>query len=57
MNAFILIVVLNLAAGSGRPDNSSVSFQEFNSIAQCQYAAKLIRDASRNIRSIQCINK
>lgn len=56
MNAIILIVVLNLGAYQ-RQDNSSVSFQEFNSMTQCQYAAKLVRDAVRNIRSIQCVNK
>ena len=56
MNTIILIVVLNIGSYS-RPDNSSITFQEFNTMAQCQYAAKLIRDATWHIASLQCINK
>jgi hypothetical protein len=53
MNTLILIVVL--ASYGGR--NTTVTMQEFNSMAQCQYAAKLIRESAQRIISIQCINK
>lgn len=53
MNTFILIVILTGYGGS----NQTVSMQEFNSITQCQYAAKLIRESAQRINSIQCINK
>lgn len=53
MNTVILIVVLKAYGGL----TSTVSMQEFNSMAQCQYAAKLITDAAYRINSIQCINK
>lgn len=58
MQAVILIIVLNLHSASGYANNS-VIMQEFNSLAQCQYAAKLIRDTSskHNMASIQCVNK
>lgn len=55
-NAFILIVVLNIGAYA-RDDNSFVTMQEFRTMAQCQYAAKLIRESAKRISSIQCINK
>ena len=53
MNTFILIVVL----GAFSERNSTVIMQEFNSMAQCQYAAKLIRESAKRVNSIQCINK
>jgi hypothetical protein len=56
MNTIILIIILNIGSYS-RPDNSSVTFQEFNTMAQCQYAAKLIRDSAKHIASLQCVNK
>ena len=56
MNTIILIVILNIGSYS-RPDNSSVTFQEFNTMAQCQYAAKLITNSAHHIASLQCINK
>ena len=48
MNTFVLIVIMN---------TYNVSFQEFNTMAQCQYAAKLIRDSTNKVRALQCINK
>ena len=51
----ILIIVLNSYIS-----NSIVTFQEFNTLGQCQYAAKLIKESASNIRSIQsiqCVNK
>jgi hypothetical protein len=48
MNTFVLIVIMH---------TYNVSFQEFNTMAQCQYAAKLIRDSTQRVVSLQCINK
>ena len=48
----ILIVILNSYITF-----STVSFQEFKTMEQCQYAAKLIKENAKSIRSIQCINK
>ena len=53
MNTFILIAVLTGYGGN----NSHITMQEFNSIIQCQYAAKLIRESAKRVESIQCINK
>ena len=53
MNTFILIVILTGYGGS----NQTVSMQEFNSIRQCEFAAKIIMESATRIKSIQCINK
>lgn len=54
MNTFILIVVLTVHNPS---TNSVVTFQEFNSLAQCQYAAKIVSENANRVRFSHCINK
>lgn len=55
MNTVILIVVMTFHYGVTA--NNTVTFQEFNSLAQCQYAAKVIQDTALKVRSVQCVNK
>ena len=49
------VILMAMMASSG--GYSTVTFQEFKTMEQCQYAAKLIRESATYIRSIQCINK
>lgn len=53
MNTFVLIVIMTAYGGN----TNTVTFQEFNTITQCQYAAKLIRDSAGRVAALQCINK
>jgi hypothetical protein len=53
MNTVILIVVLGMYGGK----SSAVTMQEFNSITQCQYAMKIIRESADRIINMQCVNK
>jgi hypothetical protein len=47
---FILIVITAVYLGS------TVTFQEFNSMQQCQYVAKEIQKVN-DVRSVWCVNK
>ncbi len=49
----VILIVMMASYGS----YSTVTFQEFKTMEQCQYAAKLIRESTTYIRAIQCVNK
>lgn len=54
---FILILVM-MTPVSGYSENSIVTFQEFNSLQQCEYAVKIIKDANPiRVRQAACIYK
>lgn len=55
MNIFVLIVIMHVSSGS------IINFQEFNSIEQCQYAARIVKEqystiTERNISAF-CVRK
>ena len=51
MITYILIVIMNVNNGH------SIQFQEFNTLAKCEYNAKIIKASSSGVVQIYCAEK
>lgn len=56
MTTFILIIILSIPT-QGYYQKHAVTLQEFNTMTQCQYAAKIIRENTERLKMAACINK